>query len=137
MRTSKSSRQTEGAFGAQSLEAHKKSSCKAKGGKWWDWCVSKNISARYNGHLEAACAKKLHGARARHVEAGGEDSDDNESSPAYRESERPRPPASSKKSSNRNRFYVTSTWTMTTMLTLRTGLPCPATTAMQLQQNPR
>ena len=55
----------------QDLEEHKNSSCKAKGAKC-TYCVSKGMGARAKGHLEAACAKKLH-AKVRRVAADADD----------------------------------------------------------------
>ena len=56
-------------IGSKTLEEHKEV-CKAKDAKC-KFCVSQNFGSRAKGHLEAACAKKLHHARARLVEAGG------------------------------------------------------------------
>ena len=57
-------------IGSQGEEAHKKS-CKATGAKC-KYCVSQNMGSRAKGHLEAACAKKLH-AQARNINADGDD----------------------------------------------------------------
>ena len=57
-------------IGSQGEEAHKKS-CKANGAKC-KYCSSKGFGSRAKGHLEAACAKKLH-AQVRNIDADGAD----------------------------------------------------------------
>ena len=60
-------------IGSMTLEEHKEV-CKAQG-QTCKFCVSNNMGYRAKNHLEEACAKKLHSARAQKLDAGESEED--------------------------------------------------------------